>query len=170
MAILPFRNLTSSTKVICAISLILVVHLIVEKWENTNEDRIRTFTVRSEHDTGWMDIIAPLVMPVCQLYDLLMYGKMKVELMLESGRSNHEAEVVKVQEQVKMWNKEDGGRKMCTARPQWMSISPQSFQYKDKMFRVRLNLDKIVGIDKKKMVVKVEPSISIGLLNRALVE
>ena len=59
---------------------------------------------------------------------------------------------------------------MCTARPQWMSISPQSFQYKDKMFRVRLNLDKIVGIDKKKMVVKVEPSISIGLLNRALVE
>ena len=44
-----------------------------------------------------MDIIAPLVMPVCQLYDLLMYGKMKVELILESGRSNHEAEVVKVQ-------------------------------------------------------------------------
>ena len=65
--------------------------------EDTNEDRIRTFTVRSEHYTGWMDIIAPLVMPVCQLYDLLMYGKMKVELILESGRSNHEAEVVKVQ-------------------------------------------------------------------------
>ena len=67
------------------------------------------------------------------------------------------------------WKLEGGVRKMCTARPQWMSISPQPFFYKNKMFQVKFNLDQILDIDKERMVVKVEPNINIGILNRALV-
>ena len=32
------------------------------------------------------------------------------------------------------------GRKMCTARPQWMSISQQKINYKDKSYRVEVNI------------------------------
>ena len=59
---------------------------------------------------------------------------------------------------------------MCTARPSWMSISQQKLGYKDRMFKVKVDsLQDIVNVDKEKMVVTVEPGITIGFLNRALV-
>ena len=59
---------------------------------------------------------------------------------------------------------------MCTARPSWMSISQQRLGYKDRMCRVRLDaLRAIVRVDREEMTVSVEPNITIGFLNRALV-
>ena len=59
---------------------------------------------------------------------------------------------------------------MCTARPSWMSISQQRLGYKDRMCRVRLDaLKAIVSVDREQMTVSVEPNITIGFLNRALV-
>ena len=58
---------------------------------------------------------------------------------------------------------------MCTARPQFLSITQQPCNYKDRFFRVSVDLDDILEIDEEQMVVKVEPGVSIGILNRALV-
>ena len=61
-------------------------------------------------------------------------------------------------------------RKMCTARPSWMSITPTPLNYKNRMYQVDVTrLDNILDIDTVKRIVKVEPSVEIGYLNRALV-
>ena len=59
---------------------------------------------------------------------------------------------------------------MCTARPNWMSITPTPQNYKNRMYQVDVtHLDNILDIDTVKRIVKVEPSVEIGYLNRALV-
>ena len=58
---------------------------------------------------------------------------------------------------------------MCTARPSWMSISQQKLGYKDRMYRVKVDLQDILVIDDKEMTVTVEPAVTIGFLNRVLV-
>ena len=50
------------------------------------------------------------------------------------GKS-HEERVKSVQDQVIRWKTEGNGRKMCTARPSWMSVSQQVLGYKDKMYK-----------------------------------
>ena len=69
------------------------------------------------------------------------------------------------------WQKEGRGRKMCTARPKWMSITLQPQNYKERMFQVSISaMRNILDIDAERLVVRVEPSVEIGYLNRALVE
>ena len=75
-----------------------------------------------------------------------------------------------LQEQVRLWQKENRGRKMCTSRPNWMSITASPQNYKSKMYQVNLgNMGNILFIDPEKRIVKVEPAVEIGYLNRALV-
>ena len=61
------------------------------------------------------------------------------------------------------------GKKMCTSRPQWMSITMQPKNYKNTMYQIQLDLEDILEVDMEKSVVKVEPMVTIGMLNRALV-
>jgi delta24-sterol reductase len=51
---------------------------------------------------------------------------------------------------------------MCSARPSWMSISMQTLGYKDTLYNVAIDLPDVLEIDAKNMVVKVEPSVTIG--------
>ena len=54
---------------------------------------------------------------------------------------------------------------MCTARPSWMSISQQKLGYKDRMYRVKVDLQDIIMIDDTDLTVTVEPAVTIGFLN-----
>ena len=118
----------------------------------------------------WAAAVCPLLLPVSFIWDVFTYWRLVIRFWLMRGRNNHEDNVKKVQDQVREWRKEGRGRKMCTARPSWMSISQQQLGYKDRMFRVRVDfLQDIVSLDKENMLVSVEPGITIGFLNRALV-
>ncbi len=46
-----------------------------------------------------------------------------------------------------------------------MSISQQTLGYKDTLFKVAVDLPDVLEIDPKKMVVRVEPSVTIGLIS-----
>merc|ERR1719483_100763 len=75
-----------------------------------------------------------------------------------------------IQDQVKTWRYEGKGRKMCSARPSWMSISQQKLGYKDRMYKIQLgHLQDILEIDTENLTVTVEPGVTIGHLNRVLV-
>ena len=50
-----------------------------------------------------------------------------------------------------------------------MSITQQKIGYKDKMYRVAVDLEKVIEVNPEEMTVTVEPSVSIGFLNRFLV-
>ena len=66
----------------------------------------------------------------------LLRRSILVKYWLSSGAASHGDKVRRVQEQVRA----RAGRKMCTARPSWMSISQQRLGYKDRMCRVRLDM------------------------------
>ena len=57
---------------------------------------------------------------------------------------------------------------MCSARPSWMSISQQTLGYKDTLYKVAVDLPDVLEIDTKNMVVRVEPSVTIGIYKYTL--
>jgi len=46
-----------------------------------------------------------------------------------------------------------------------MSISQQTLGYKDTLYKVAVDLPDVLEIDTKNMVVRVEPSVTIGIYN-----
>jgi len=118
---------------------------------------------------NWASFVCPFLLPVSFIWDLLSLWNLKIRFWRSSGASTHRDRVNNVQEQVKEWQVSGKGRKMCTARPSWMSISQQKLGYKDRMYRVRVDLQDILEIDGKEMTVTVEPAVTIGFLNRVLV-
>ena len=55
-----------------------------------------------------------------------------------SAPRKHQERLEFVQKQVLDWQKIGNGRKMCTARPTWMSITQQKITYKDTAYRVQV--------------------------------
>lgn len=118
----------------------------------------------------WAAVVCPLLLPISFFWDVFTYWRLLLRFWFSQGANAHQDNVRKVQDQVRAWRTEGEGRKMCTARPSWMSISQQQLGYKDRMFRVRVDfLQDIVNIDRENMLVSVEPGITIGFLNRMLV-
>ena len=119
---------------------------------------------------NWAAWVTPFLLPLSYVWDLVSYWSILITFHRSRGLVSHGEKVRRVTDQVRRWAREGEGRKMCTARPSWMSISQQQLGYKDRMFRVRLDfLQDVVSLDKEKMTVSVEPNITIGLLNRFLV-
>ena len=58
---------------------------------------------------------------------------------------------------------------MCTARPQWMSITQQRINYKSKSYRVEVNLMDILHLDEEKRFVTVEPLVNVKRLIEYLI-
>ena len=117
---------------------------------------------------NYLAVACPFLLPISYIWDVVSYWRIifKYWASSGSGAARHVDKVAMVQEQVRARN----GRQMCTARPSWMSISQQRLGYKDRMHRIRLDfLHDIVNVDSDKMEVSVEPNITIGYLNRALV-
>ena len=134
----------------------------------------------------WDVLVSPFLLPVSFLWDALSFWRLWINYWLSRPDQEHLAKVARVQAQVrrhfsdffvievlaqvKAWRKDGKGRKMCTARPSWMSISQQKLGYKDKMYKVQLGpLQDVLKIDTEALEVTVEPNVTIGFLNRLLV-
>jgi delta24-sterol reductase len=103
------------------------------------------------------------------IWDTVLYFSLLYKFYIRKESSSHEERVAKIQEQVRRWRVEGRGRKMCTARPSWKSVSPQSIAYKGSMYRIEVDLDHVISIDRVNQYVHVEPSICIGYLNKFLI-
>merc|ERR1719397_524045 len=111
-----------------------------------------------------MAMIPSLLLPIS-------FWWIRIRYWLSNGWRDHDTKVKRVQAQVRKWRDEGDGRKMCTARHSWLSISGTfPIAYKERMFKVQVHdLQDILGVDREKMEVSVEPGITIGFLNRLLV-
>ncbi|TRY79718.1 hypothetical protein TCAL_01985 [Tigriopus californicus] len=109
-------------------------------------------------------VLAVWLLPISFIYDLIWYVRSKYVFWAGSAPKKHDERVKYVQKQVRDWQTLGKGRKMCTARPQWMSISQQKINYKSTSYQVEVNLMDILNIDTDKMVVTCEPMVSIGRL------
>ena len=75
-------------------------------------------------------LFAIFLLPISFFYDIYWYLRSKWVLYQGSAPRKHQERVDFVQKQVLDWQKFGDGRKMCTARPTWMSISQQKITYK----------------------------------------
>ena len=75
-------------------------------------------------------LFAIFLLPISFFYDIFWYLRSKWVLYQGSAPRKHQERVDFVQKQVLDWQKFGDGRKMCTARPTWMSISQQKITYK----------------------------------------
>ena len=85
-----------------------------------------------------------------------------------SSPAKHDDRVREIQRQVNAWNKSDKSRMMCTARPNWLSLSTTFFD-KNACHKVPIPLYDILALDEAKMTVRVEPMVSVGDITRYLI-
>ena len=72
--------------------------------------------------------------------------------------------------QVREWNILPSENKpfMCTARPNWLSLSTTFFN-KDACHKIPIPLYDILELNEKKMTVRVEPMVSVGDITKYLI-
>ena len=99
---------------------------------------------------------------------LSLYGWFQRQLC--SAPVNHQKRVMDIQRRVKLWSKipAAGRPLMCTARPNWLSLSTTFFR-KDECHRIPVRLYDILSVDTEKQVVHVEPMVSVGDITRYLI-
>ncbi len=83
-------------------------------------------------------LFAIFLLPISFFYDIFWYLRSKWVLFMGSAPLKHQERVDFVQKQVLDWQTLGQGRKMCTARPTWMSITQQRILYKDHAYRVQV--------------------------------
>ncbi len=109
------------------------------------------------------------ILPASLVFKAWMGARNRLVFWLNSAPDKHHEKVARVQEQVKAWMKETGGKiPMCTARPGWQAMSLKQGNYKKTHYQINTNLQDILEIDKDKGTVRVEPMVNMGQITAAL--
>ncbi|CAB4056696.1 DHCR24 [Lepeophtheirus salmonis] len=110
-------------------------------------------------------ILLIILLVLSLIYDVYSYLIYVLELIFCTNLKSHEEKVKDVQRQVRRRIELGDKRLMCTARPQWKSITQQKMLYKEKCYQIEINMSDIISIDEKRRKVYVEPMVTIGELN-----
>lgn len=121
----------------------------------------------------WLPLLG--LLPICIVYDCFCFFRLRWNYLFRHSnrrRDKHLDKVAKVQEQVVRWNQLPDEKKvpMCTARPGYKSITLQTLTYKDRLYKIAIDLPDILHVDEENRTVTVEPMVTIGQLNDYLVE
>ncbi|GMH53784.1 hypothetical protein TL16_g01530 [Triparma laevis f. inornata] len=109
------------------------------------------------------------VLPLSLLFDFVFKIRAAVIQLYFSAPELHEARVGNIQRQVIEWKKNGAGKKLCTARGGWQSVSPGYRPYKKNSTKINVNLFDILELDEKEMSLKVEPMVNMGQITHFLV-
>jgi delta24-sterol reductase len=117
----------------------------------------------------WIFVI-PLILPASLAYDSYNFVRNWIIFKLQSAPKAHDRKVAKIQKSVKEWAAGDRKKKMCTARPGWLTMSFRFPKYKKDMVQIKTNdLIDILEIDTNARTVRVEPNVNMGQLTRTLI-
>jgi delta24-sterol reductase len=106
-------------------------------------------------------------LPLSMMWNIALKTRSKYIHTFYSAPHLHDERVATIQKQV--LNRPDKNAPICTARPGWMSVSLSYRNYKSKWNAIEMPLYDILEIDTEDaMIVRVEPSVSIGQLTHAL--
>ncbi|GAU92811.1 hypothetical protein RvY_04844 [Ramazzottius varieornatus] len=108
------------------------------------------------------------LLPASSLYDLVFYVRNRIIFWLRSAPKQHNLRVRKIQDQVKAWIAGGRQKRMCTARPGWLTISFRTPLYKQTLNAIKINLMDILDVDTERRVVRVEPLVTMGQITATL--
>jgi len=112
-------------------------------------------------------LVLTIVLPLSLLFDLWLSAKSCVRKLLQKKKF-HGDKVRDIQAQVRAWVDAGDQKYMCTARPNWQSLST-TFVNKDALHKIRVDLDEILELDEDNMSVHVEPGVTTGQITRYLI-
>lgn len=115
-------------------------------------------------------VVVFFCLPASFIFDLVLKTRNKINRFFFSSPQEHDKRVRKIQSQVQEWNKlpKDQRRLLCTARPNWLSLS-LGFFAKDKCHQIPVNLFDILELDEDNLTVRVEPMVTVGDITKYLV-
>lgn len=113
-------------------------------------------------------ILTVIGLPASFLFDLVFQVRNWLHRKFLSSPGQHDDRVRKIQSQVRSWAEGDKSKKMCTARPNWLSLSTTFFNKKE-CHQIPVPLYDILSLNEDKMTVRVEPMVSVGDITRFLI-
>lgn len=115
-------------------------------------------------------VVVVVVLPLSLLFHFFMQFRLWLVRTLVSAPEKHDERVRQIQKQVLKWNKQPKEQRkyMCTARPNWQSLSTTFFR-KDLCHKVSIPLYDILELQESQMSVRVEPMVSVGQATAFLV-
>eukprot|EP00039_Didymoeca_costata_P007913 m.105347 g.105347 ORF g.105347 m.105347 type:complete len:536 (+) comp13871_c0_seq1:2355-3962(+) len=85
------------------------------------------------------------------------------------GPKQHVKRIKKVQDAINAWREKKDGTKLCSSRPGWMTMSLRVGNYKKTSTQIPvMHLNNIVELDRERMVVRVEPMVTMGQVTQLL--
>ncbi|XP_002130771.2 delta(24)-sterol reductase-like isoform X1 [Ciona intestinalis] len=112
-------------------------------------------------------IVCIFLLPASFLFDIYMSVRAWVIFKFNSAPQQHAARVKQVQQQVRNF-KHGKGRKMCTGRPGWATVSLRLGKYKKDMHKIHINLMDILEVDTQRKIVRLEPLVTMGQVTSLL--
>ncbi|KAA0203606.1 hypothetical protein HAZT_HAZT010974, partial [Hyalella azteca] len=115
-------------------------------------------------------IVVLVVLPLSVVFSAYVRLRQAALRWLAAGPQLHDSRVIKIQAQVKRWaqRKPSERKLLCTARPNWQSLSTTFFR-KDLCEQISLPLYNILNLDEKNLVLRVEPLVTVGQVTSYLV-
>jgi len=109
-------------------------------------------------------------LPLSFLFDAAMQFRAWIYRSFLSSPQGHDARVSKIQADVRNYMSLPVSERkpLCTARPNWLSLSTTFFN-KEACNKVPIPLYDILGLDEENLIVRVEPCVSVGEITRYLI-
>lgn len=115
-------------------------------------------------------VILFFCLPASFIFNLFLTTKRYIHRKLFSSPENHDNRVRNIQAQIQKWNKlpEKERKLLCTARPNWLSLST-TFSQKSQCHRISIDLFDILEVDEYGLTVRVEPMVTVGEITQYLI-
>ena len=112
-------------------------------------------------------VITAFAVPASFVYGILEWLGNWGYRTFRNTRAGHDEAVRAIQAQVRAGYR--SGKRMCTARTPWKSMSLRSADFKQDMQRIRIDLRNILEVDEERRIVRAEPMATMGDITHFLV-
>lgn len=113
-------------------------------------------------------VVVTVALPASFVYEHVRRARDILRERFGAAPEEHDERVHWVQEQVRRWKASGSRQPMCTARPEWQTVSSRTATYKRGLNRIEVDLKDVLGLDEEREVVVVEPLVNMGQLTRYL--
>ncbi len=111
-------------------------------------------------------VIAAFAVPASFAYRSVQSLNNWIYRNFRNTNARHTEAVKKIQKQVRTGY--NSGKRMCTARKPWKSMSLRSADFKQDMVRIDVDLRNVLEVDAKRCIVRAEPMVTMGEITHFL--
>ncbi|KAF7286917.1 hypothetical protein GWI33_003184 [Rhynchophorus ferrugineus] len=115
-------------------------------------------------------VVLLFCLPASLIFDFVLSLYVKFQKQLLGSPMKHDERVRAIQKSVNRYKQQptEGRKLLCTARPNWLSLSTKFFP-KNQYHQINVNLFDILEFDEVNLTVRVEPMVTVGEITNYLI-